>query len=203
MSLNFNLAPFLVTTHFISFIFLSLTDNNVLLQQTKRQHGTSEIHFQIADSQGFSCPEEQILRLTVCNCVEGSGCVKMWADSYVGLGPAAIALIILALLLLLRKYFKSCTFPFGGLPRWLSGQESACQAWESGTIPESEGSPGGRMTTHSTILAWKIPWTEEPGGLQSMRPWRAGHNWALPLLVTSSVFRILLLWYSLISLVFL
>ena len=25
-----------------------------------------------------------------------------------------------------------------------------------------------RMTTHSSILAWKIPWTEEPGGLQSM-----------------------------------
>ena len=25
------------------------------------------------------------------------------------------------------------------------------------------------MTTHSTILAWKIPWTEEPGGLQSMK----------------------------------
>lgn len=76
-------------------------DTSVLLQQTKRQHGTSEIHFRIADSQGFSCPEEQILKLTVCNCVEGSGCVNMWADSYVGLGPAAIALIILALLLLL------------------------------------------------------------------------------------------------------
>ena len=134
MFLKFNLAPFLVTTPFISFIFLSLTDTSVLLQQTKRQHGTSEIHFRIVDSQGFSCPEEQILKLTVCNCVEGSGCVKMWADSYVGLGPAAIALIILALLLLLRKYFKSCTFPFGGLPRWLSGQESACQAGESGTI---------------------------------------------------------------------
>ena len=26
------------------------------------------------------------------------------------------------------------------------------------------------MTTHSSILAWKIPWTEEPGGLQSMEP---------------------------------
>ena len=32
------------------------------------------------------------------------------------------------------------------------------------------------MATHSSILAWSIPWTEEPGGLQSMGPQRAGHN---------------------------
>ena len=31
------------------------------------------------------------------------------------------------------------------------------------------------MTTHSNILAWKIPWTEEPHGLQSMRSQRLGH----------------------------
>ena len=34
------------------------------------------------------------------------------------------------------------------------------------------------MTTHSTILAWEIPWTEEPGGLQSMGSQRVGHNLA-------------------------
>jgi len=34
------------------------------------------------------------------------------------------------------------------------------------------------MATHSSILAWRIPWTKEPGGLQSMRLQRAGHNWA-------------------------
>ena len=32
--------------------------------------------------------------------------------------------------------------------------------------------------THSIILAWRIPWTKEPGGLQSMRSQRVGHNWA-------------------------
>ena len=32
------------------------------------------------------------------------------------------------------------------------------------------------MATHSSILAWGIPWTEEPGGLQSMGSQRAGHN---------------------------
>ena len=32
------------------------------------------------------------------------------------------------------------------------------------------------MTTHSRILAWKIPWTVEPGGLQSMGLQRVGHD---------------------------
>ena len=34
------------------------------------------------------------------------------------------------------------------------------------------------MATHSSTLAWKIPWTEEPGGLQSMGLQRVRHNWA-------------------------
>ena len=33
------------------------------------------------------------------------------------------------------------------------------------------------MVTHSSILAWKISWTEEPGGLQSMGSQRVGHDW--------------------------
>ena len=33
------------------------------------------------------------------------------------------------------------------------------------------------MATHSSILAWRNPWTEEPGGLQSMVSQRVGHNW--------------------------
>ena len=33
-----------------------------------------------------------------------------------------------------------------------------------------------KMSTHSSILAWRIPWTEEPGGLQSMGLQRVGHN---------------------------
>ena len=34
------------------------------------------------------------------------------------------------------------------------------------------------MATHSSILAWRIPWTEEPGRLQCMGLQRVGHNWA-------------------------
>ena len=41
------------------------------------------------------------------------------------------------------------------------------------------------MATHSSILAWKIPWMEEPGRLQSMRSQRGGHDWATSLHFTS------------------
>ena len=37
------------------------------------------------------------------------------------------------------------------------------------------------MAPHSSTLAWKIPWTEEPGGLQSMGSRRVGHDWATSL----------------------
>ena len=57
-----------------------------------------------------------------------------------------------------------------GFPRWLSGKESAHNAGttgEVGLIPGLGKSLEG-TATHSSILAWRIPWTEEPGGLQSM-----------------------------------
>ena len=41
--------------------------------------------------------------------------------------------------------------------------------------------PEKAMATHSSTLAWKIPWTEEPGRLQSMGWLRAGHYWATSL----------------------
>ena len=37
------------------------------------------------------------------------------------------------------------------------------------------------MATHSSTLAWRIPWTEEPSGLQSMELQRVGHDWATSL----------------------
>ena len=41
-------------------------------------------------------------------------------------------------------------------------------AEEAGSIPGSGRSLEKEMATHSSILAWEIPWTEEPGGLQSI-----------------------------------
>ena len=63
-----------------------------------------------------------------------------------------------------------------GLPRWLSGKETACSAGDTGSIPGWEDPPEEGTATLSYVFAWRIPWTEEPGGLQSIRVQRAGHD---------------------------
>ena len=47
---------------------------------------------------------------------------------------------------------------------------------DAGLIPESGRSLEKEMATHSNILAWRIPWPEEPGRLQSMGSQGVGHN---------------------------
>ena len=58
------------------------------------------------------------------------------------------------------------------------GKESACDARDLGSIPGLRRSLEESVVTLSSILAWRIPWTEEPGGLQSMGLQRVEHNWA-------------------------
>ena len=55
-----------------------------------------------------------------------------------------------------------------GFPGGSDGQESACSAGDPGSIPGLGISTGEGESYHFSILAWRIPWTEEPGGLQSM-----------------------------------
>ena len=57
------------------------------------------------------------------------------------------------------------------LPWWLNGKESTCQCRRPGSIPGSGRSPEKEMTTHSSILAWEIPWTRS---LVGYSPW--GHE---------------------------
>ena len=52
----------------------------------------------------------------------------------------------------------------------------ACNVGDLSSIWEDPLEKG--MATHSSILAWKTPWTEEPGGLLSMGSQRVGHDWA-------------------------
>ena len=47
---------------------------------------------------------------------------------------------------------------------------------DMGSIRELGSSPGEGMATHSSILTWEIPWTEEIGGLQSKGSQRVKHN---------------------------
>ena len=50
-----------------------------------------------------------------------------------------------------------------GLPWWLNGKESACNAGATGLIPGQEDPLEKSMATHSSTLAWRSPRTEEPG----------------------------------------
>ena len=57
------------------------------------------------------------------------------------------------------------------------GRESACNAWDQGSIHFQEDPLEKGMATHSSILAWKNPWTEEVGRVQSMGSQRVRHDW--------------------------
>ena len=64
------------------------------------------------------------------------------------------------------------------LSRWLSGKESTCQCRRCkrlGPSLEWEDPLEEEMEIHSSIVAGEIPWTEEPGGLQSMGSQGVGH----------------------------
>ena len=56
------------------------------------------------------------------------------------------------------------------------GEESACSAGDLGLMAGGEDPLEKRMATHSSILAWRISQTEEPGRLQSMYSQRVRHN---------------------------
>ena len=65
-------------------------------------------------------------------------------------------------------------------PKWLRSKDSTqpllqkAQVWSLGQEdPLEEG-----MATHSSILAWRIPWLEEPGGQQSIASQRVVHDWS-------------------------
>ena len=79
------------------------------------------------------------------------------------------------------------SFP-DGLPLWASpvgfpagsdSKEAACNAGDLGSNPGSGRSPGEGNGYPSSILVWRIPRTEEPGGLQSMRLQRVGLDWVI------------------------
>ena len=66
----------------------------------------------------------------------------------------------------------------GGLAHWFSSKESACNAAYSVSTPGWDSPLGDGLATHSSILAWRIPWTEEPRGLQSTGLQRVGYDWS-------------------------
>ena len=69
---------------------------------------------------------------------------------------------------------QSC-FPSGSAGKNLTAVQKTqeTRVWSLGW----EDTLGKEMATHSSILAWRIPWMEEPGGLPSMGSQRVRHNW--------------------------
>ena len=63
-----------------------------------------------------------------------------------------------------------------GFPGGSDGKESACSTGDLGLIPGWEDPLEKGMATHSSILTWRIPGMDEPGGPQSMGSQRVIHN---------------------------
>ena len=62
------------------------------------------------------------------------------------------------------------------LAQWVKNPPAVQEIWVWSLGQEDALKEG--MATHSSILAWRLPWTEEPGRLQSIGSQRAGHNWS-------------------------
>ena len=77
-------------------------------------------------------------------------------------------------------FFSLCCFTQAslvvGFPGGSDSKESTHSAGDLGLIPDWKDPLEKGMATHSCILAWRIPWTEKPGRLQSTGPRRVGHD---------------------------
>ena len=73
---------------------------------------------------------------------------------------------------LARPFIASSVYKWGGFVGGSDGKESACSAGHPGWILGQEDPLEEKTATHSSILAWRLPWTEESGGYS---PWGRMH----------------------------
>ena len=79
-----------------------------------------------------------------------------------------------------QQIFTVCLLGLEGFPAGSVVKNLCANAGDTrdvGSVPESGRSLQEEMATHSSILAWRIPWTEEPGRLQFMGWQRVRHDW--------------------------
>ena len=88
-----------------------------------------------------------------------------------GGGDRAMVFVVVLVVIVMVAVVMVVGFPGGS-----DGKESACnvETWVQSLGWEDPLEKG--MATHSSILAWRIPWTEEPGGLQSRGSQRIGQD---------------------------
>ena len=110
----------------------------------------------------------------VFSCVVGRGCL-LWPVRSFGKTLLAFALLHFVL------QGQICLLLQASLPQISQvAQTAKCLPTMRETWVQSLGWEDlleKEMATHSSVLAWKVPWTEEPGRLQSMRLQRVGHDW--------------------------
>ena len=64
------------------------------------------------------------------------------------------------------------------MAQWVKNLPAMQETQETWVQPLGQDDPlEEEMATHSSILAWRIPWTEQPGRLQSQGSQRVGHDW--------------------------
>ena len=79
-------------------------------------------------------------------------------------------------------WFTINSSPKEGIPWWPRGKESACNTGDLGSSLGWYSVLEKGMATHCSILAWRIPWTEKPGRVQSRGCTRLRHDWVTLLL---------------------
>ena len=98
--------------------------------------------------------------------------------------PVPGTVLIILLIWALQRVFGHFITPIRkhGFPGGTDSKQSVYNVGDLGSIPGSGSSLEKETATHSSTLAWKIQWTEEPGRLQSRGSLRVGCDWATSLL---------------------
>ena len=103
--------------------------------------------------------------------------VDMDSEGFSELQVFSYGIVVLAMTFLRTLFLTFCfILEYIGLPCSANGKESACSAGDRVRSLGWEDPLEKVMAIHSSILAWRIPWTEKPGGLQSVGSQRVGHD---------------------------
>ena len=140
-------------------------------------HNWATFSLQIVQTWAFLC-----FTALICNWHSAQlSCVPtvLFSLRHNSLHPAFLSLIpcFFPLFHSMWLYIFSSSFSSVGLLWWLSVKESSCQCRGCSFNLWVENPLQKEMATHSIILAWRIPWTEESGGLQFMGLQRIRHDW--------------------------
>ena len=98
----------------------------------------------------------------------------------------------------------SSSFALLEFPGGSDDKESACNAGDQSSIPWREDLLEKKITTHSSILAWKLPWMEKPGRLRVAKSWTRLSDFTFSFLALLNTIQLLLstlFWYNPLSFV--